>query len=72
MVLYIIRNVLFINYVLVGVKMVKNNIEVDVNVKCIEQGMTQAQWVEKVEITSQYVNRIVKKQDGVMNKPLWL
>ncbi len=48
--------------------MVKNNIEVDVKVKCIEEGMTQAQLAEKVETTSQYVNRIVKKQDGVVNK----
>lgn len=48
--------------------MVKNNIEIDVKVKCIEGGITQAQLAEKVETTSQYVNRIVKKQDGVVNK----
>ena len=48
--------------------MVRNNIEVDVKVKCIEEGMTQAQLAERVETTSQYVNRIVKKQDGVVNK----
>ncbi len=48
--------------------MVKNNIEVDVKVKCIEEGMTQAQLAEKVETTSQYVNRIIKKSDGVVNK----
>lgn len=48
--------------------MVKNNIEVDVKVKCIEEGLTQAQLAEKVKTTSQYVNRIVKKQDGVVNK----
>ncbi|WP_432626817.1 helix-turn-helix domain-containing protein [Brotaphodocola sp.] len=43
-------------------------IEVDVKVKCIENGMTQAQLAEKVETTGQYVNRIIKKKDGVVNK----
>lgn len=48
--------------------MVKNNIEVDVKVKCIEEGITQAQLAERTETTSQYVNRIIKKQDGVINE----
>lgn len=48
--------------------MIKNNIEVDVKVKCIENGITQAQLAEKIETTSPYVNRIIKKQDGVVNK----
>lgn len=30
--------------------------------------MMQVQLAERVDITSQYVNRIVKKQDGIMNK----
>ena len=48
--------------------MIKNNIEVDVKVKCIEAGMTQAQLAETIGTTGQYVNRIIKKQDGVLNK----
>lgn len=48
--------------------MVRNNIEVDVKVKCIEAGITQAQLAEKIETSSPYVNRIIKKQDGVVNK----
>ena len=48
--------------------MIKNNIEVDVKVKCIENGMTQAQLAEKIETPGQYVNRIIKKKDGVVNK----
>lgn len=48
--------------------MIKNNIEVDVKVKCIENGMTQAQLAEKIETTGQYVNRIIKKKNGVVNK----
>lgn len=49
-------------------KMVKNNIEVDVKVKCIESGKTQVQIAEEIGTTSQYVNRIAKKKDGVVNK----
>lgn len=48
--------------------MMKNNIELDVKVKCIESGMTQAQLAEDVGTSSPYVNRIIKKQDGVVNK----
>ena len=48
--------------------MVRNNVEVDVKVKCIEAGMTQAQVAEKIGTSSLYVNRIIKKQDGVVNK----
>ena len=51
--------------------MLKNNIEVDVKVKCIESGMTQAQLAEKIKTTSPYVNRIIKKQDGVGTRPLY-
>ena len=48
--------------------MIKNNIEVDVKVKCIENGKTQAQLAEVIGTTAQYVNRIIKKQDGIVNK----
>ena len=48
--------------------MVKNNIEVDVKVKCIEAGKTQVQLAEEISTTGQYVNRIIKKKDGVVNK----
>ena len=47
--------------------MLKNNIEVDVKVKCIENGITQAQLAEKSETSSPYVNRIIKKSE-VLNK----
>ena len=48
--------------------MIKNNIEVDVKLKCIEHGVTQTQIAEEIETTGQYVNRIIKKKDGVVNK----
>ena len=47
--------------------MVKNNIEDDVKVKCIETGKTQVQIAEEINTTSQYVNRVIKKKDGVIN-----
>ena len=48
--------------------MVRNNIELDVKVKCVEQGVMQQTIAEKIGTTGQYVNRIVKKKDGIMNK----
>lgn len=48
--------------------MIKNNFELDVKVKCIENGTTQAQIAEDIHTTKSYVNRVIKKQDGVVNK----
>ena len=48
--------------------MVTNNIELDVKVKCLEANMTQAQVGEKVGTTGQYVNRVLKKKEGIVNK----
>ena len=48
--------------------MVKNDIELDTKVKCLEAKMTQQQLGEAVGTTGQYVNRIIKKNDGVVNK----
>ena len=44
--------------------MIKNNIEADVKVKCIENGVTQVQLVEKIEAVGGYVKRILEKKDG--------
>ena len=49
------------------VAILKNNIEVDAKVKCIENGTTQAQIAEKSETSSSYVNQIIKKSE-VLNK----
>ena len=48
--------------------MVKNNIEVDVKVKCIEAGLTQAELGTQIGSSGQYVNRIIKKHEGIINK----
>lgn len=47
--------------------MVKNNIEVDVKIKCIENGTTQTQIAEEIQTTKSYVNRVIKKPNGVVN-----
>ena len=47
--------------------MVRNNIEVDVKVKCIEQGMTQAKLADEIDTTKTYVNRVIKKNASVVN-----
>ena len=47
--------------------MIKNNLEIDIKVKCLEAGMTQMQLGEKINSTGQYVNRIIKKKDGIVN-----
>lgn len=48
--------------------MVINNIEKDIKIKCLEVDTTQAKLAEKIGTTGQYVNRIVEKNDGVINK----
>ncbi|MCD8103566.1 MAG: helix-turn-helix transcriptional regulator [Lachnospiraceae bacterium] len=48
--------------------MVRNNLEIDIKVKCMEESVTQAQLAEKIGTTSPYVNRIIKKGDTVINR----
>ena len=47
--------------------MVKNNIELDVKVKCIEQGKTQAKGAKEIDTTRAYVNRVIKRNESVVN-----
>ena len=48
--------------------MIKNNIELDVKVKCIEEDTTQAKVAEIVGATPSYVSRIINGGDKVVNK----
>ena len=48
--------------------MIKNNIEIDVKVKCIEAETTQAKLAAAIDSTPPYINRLVKKSDTVINK----
>ena len=48
--------------------MLVNNIEVDVKTKCIEEQTTQLKLAEEVGSPASYVNRLIKKPGGVVNK----
>ena len=48
--------------------MVKNNFEIDVKVKCIEYGTTQAQIAKDIHTSKEYVNKVIKKQEGIVNR----
>ena len=50
--------------------MLINNVEIDVKVKCLESGITQDQLATQIGTTGQYVNRVIKKKDGYINKTL--
>jgi len=47
---------------------VLNNFELDVKMKCLEEDMTQQQLGEAIDSTGQYVNRVMKKKEGIVNK----
>lgn len=48
--------------------MVKNNFEIDVKVKCMEEGLSQAQLAKQVGTSAPYVCRLLHKQEGLVNK----
>ena len=48
--------------------MLKNNIEIDVKVKCVEEQTTQAELAEKVGTYPSYVNRLIKSPEKIVNK----
>ena len=47
--------------------MVKNNIEFDIKVKLLEANRTQQQLGEEIGTTGQYINRVLKKNGGIVN-----
>ena len=48
--------------------MLKNNLEIDAKVKCLEEGVTQAQLAEKIGTSAPYVSRLINKKEGIQNK----
>ena len=48
--------------------MVKNNVEIDVKVMCIEAGTTQAKLAQVIRTTPAYVNRVIRQKETVVNK----
>ena len=48
--------------------MLKNNLEIDAKVKCLEEGVNQAQLAEKIGTSAPYVSRLINKKEGILNK----
>ena len=48
--------------------MIKNNLEIDVKIKCLEEGVTQAQLAEMAGTSAPYVSRLINKKEGIVNK----
>lgn len=48
--------------------MLKNNIEIDIKVKCVEEQITQAELAEKADTSPSYVNRLIKSPEKILNK----
>lgn len=48
--------------------MLKNNVEVDVKVKCIEENMTQAKLADEIGTSPQYVSKLIKSNDKIVNQ----
>lgn len=46
----------------------KNNIEIDVIVKCVEEQNTQAELAEKAGTFHSYVNRLIINLENIVNK----
>ena len=48
--------------------MLKNNIEMDVKMRCIEQSTTQSKIAEHIGTSPSYVNKIVRSKEQIVNK----
>lgn len=48
--------------------MAKNDFEIDIKGKCLEERFTQAQLEEMVGTSALYISRLINKQEGIMNK----
>ena len=47
---------------------IANNIEADVKIKCIEADVTQQQLGKSIGSTGQYISRLIKNKEGIVNK----
>lgn len=50
------------------VGMLKNNVEVDIKVKCIEGDVTQAKLAEEIGTSAPYVSRLIRNNEKIVNK----
>ena len=47
--------------------MLKNNVEVDVKVKCIAVSVTQAKLAQEIGTSAPYVSRLIRNNDKIVN-----
>ena len=47
---------------------ITNNIEADVKIKCIEADVTQQELGKSIGSTGQYISRLIKNKEGIVNK----
>lgn len=48
--------------------MLKNNIEMDIKMRCIEKSTTQTKIAENIGTLPSYVNKIIRSKEPIMNK----
>lgn len=48
--------------------MIKNDLEIDVKVKCLEEGVTQAKLAKMAGTSAPYVSRLINKKEVIVNK----
>ena len=48
--------------------MLRNNVEIDLKTRFIEDGITQTEIAEKVGVSLPYVNRIIRGREQIVNK----
>ncbi len=48
--------------------MIKNNIEMDVKMKCIESQITQSDLAAKVGTSPSYINKLIRGKEPIINK----
>ena len=48
--------------------MLRNNVELDLKTRFIEDGVTQTEIAEKVDVSIPYVNRIIRGREQIVNK----
>lgn len=48
--------------------MLKNSIELDVKIKCIEAGITQAKLASDIDTSAPYIKRVIKNKETIVNK----
>ena len=50
--------------------MLRNSIELDLKTRLIEEGITQTEIAEKIDVSLPYVNRIIRGREQIVNKTL--